>query len=116
MPCARRADPPPPARARPWQVLNCGSAEAREYSLAVLRRWAGEGVDGFCFINAENMVQGARSLAGLGLSLQANLRVRFGVGAAVGRWAGRAAGCQMRAGLQSAAPRRIPHLPAPPLP
>lgn len=40
------------------QVLNCGDAAARQYILGVLRAWAAEGVDGFCFINAENLVQG----------------------------------------------------------
>lgn len=38
-------------------VLNCGDPCAREYLLSVLRHWAREGVDGFCFINAENLVQ-----------------------------------------------------------
>ncbi|KAL4443720.1 hypothetical protein ABPG75_011457 [Micractinium tetrahymenae] len=38
-------------------VLNCGDASMRQYLLRVLQHWAGEGVDGFCFINAENLVQ-----------------------------------------------------------
>ncbi|KAL4447190.1 hypothetical protein ABPG77_007223 [Micractinium sp. CCAP 211/92] len=38
-------------------VLNCGDPSMRQYLLHVLHHWAGEGVDGFCFINAENLVQ-----------------------------------------------------------
>jgi pullulanase/glycogen debranching enzyme len=38
-------------------VLNCGSAAAQQYILRTLHHWAQEGVDGFCFVNAENMVQ-----------------------------------------------------------
>ncbi|PSC72831.1 60S ribosomal export NMD3-like [Micractinium conductrix] len=37
-------------------VLNCGDPATRDYLLRVLRHWAGEGVDGFCFMNAENLV------------------------------------------------------------
>lgn len=38
-------------------VLNCGDPSTRQYLLDLLYHWAGEGVDGFCFINAENLVQ-----------------------------------------------------------
>jgi hypothetical protein len=41
------------------QVLNCGHVVVREFMLGMLRHWALEyGVDGFCFLNAENLVQG----------------------------------------------------------
>eukprot|EP00887_Chlorella_sp_A99_P002052 scaffold18.g2052.t1 len=39
-------------------VLNCGHAAVRDMLMSALRSWAQEyGLDGFCFINAENMVQ-----------------------------------------------------------
>ena len=41
------------------QVLNCGHAAVRAMLLSTLRCWAlGYGIDGFCFVNAENMAQG----------------------------------------------------------
>jgi hypothetical protein len=46
--------------ARGHGVLNCGHARVRSLILDSLRHWAEEyQVDGFCFVNAETLVQGA---------------------------------------------------------
>jgi len=44
---------------RPNGVLNCGHPAVQDLVATALRRWALDfGVDGFCFLNAENMTQG----------------------------------------------------------
>ena len=46
-------------------VLNCGHAVVRRLILDSLHHWADEyQVDGFCFVNAETMVQGKTALLG----------------------------------------------------
>lgn len=43
---------------RPNGVLNCGRPAVAQLALSALRNWAEQyAVDGFCFVNAENMVQ-----------------------------------------------------------
>jgi len=43
---------------RPNGVLNCGRPAVAQLALSALRNWAEQyAVDGFCFLNAENMVQ-----------------------------------------------------------
>jgi isoamylase len=45
---------------RPGGTLNCGAPPTQDLLLAAARRWARDfGVDGFCFLNAENMAQDA---------------------------------------------------------
>lgn len=45
-------------RANANGVLNCGQVVVREYIVDVMRHWAQQyGVDGFCFVNAENLAQ-----------------------------------------------------------
>lgn len=42
-------------------VLNCGHAVVRQLVMDSLHHWADEyQVDGFCFVNAETLVQGER--------------------------------------------------------
>jgi len=46
---------------RAGALLNCGHAAVRGLVLGALRHWAAAyGVDGFCFLNAETLVLGAR--------------------------------------------------------
>lgn len=47
---------------RSGSLLNCGHAAVRTLIVDSLRHWAMEyDVDGFCFVNAETMAQGAHS-------------------------------------------------------
>lgn len=49
-------------------VLNCGHAVVRQLILDSLHHWADEyQIDGFCFVNAETLVQG-KCMATLGAS------------------------------------------------
>ena len=48
---------------RPNGVVNCGHPAFQEVVRRALRHWALQfGVDGFCFVNAENMAQGKQGL------------------------------------------------------
>lgn len=42
-------------------MLNCGHPVVRQLVLSALRHWASEyRVEGFCFLNAENLTQASR--------------------------------------------------------